>query len=288
MQWILAVLTSLLVLLSPSVANAHEVPAYDGLVNDFANVLPDDRELILEQELTAYAEATAGAEIAVVTIQTLDGEPIENRTLEFFDAWGIGKKGRDNGVLLLISVEDRELRIHTGYGVEAALPDSVADRIIRDEMVPKLKDSDYMGAATAGVASIQKNLQGKAPAPTNNIESSLPIPELLQVGGFAIVLFVMAMSYLAAFLGRTTSWWLGGVIGAVLGLLFLGAAAMLLAGGVGLLLDYILSKNYKRWNLEGKQTSWARTLGGFHSTSSSKGFSFGGGRSGGGGASGKW
>ncbi len=296
MRWLVALFTCVAFLSFSVRVGAYTVPQYDGLVNDFANVLPDEAEARLEQELTAYAQATAAAEIAVVTIQSLQGEPVEYVTQDFFDEWGIGKRRADNGVLLLIAVEDRELRIQTGYGVEGNLPDAVADRIIRDEMVPQLKNADYLNAVTNGVRAIQGALDGDAALQTESIsetEKQFDVGELLQASGFLLFVGAALLSYLTAFLGRSTSWWVGGVIGAVLGIVLAGVFGMLIVGGIGLLLDYILSKNYKQWNLEQKHTSWTKSFGGFHSTgyrssSSSKSFSFGGGRSGGGGASGKW
>lgn len=294
MRWLCATFTLVVFLLFSAQATAFTVPAYDGVINDFAEVLPDSFEQELETELSAYTQATNSAEIAVVTITSLNGEPIEDVALQFFDTWQIGKQTSDNGVLLLLAMQDREVRIHTGYGVEGALPDALAGRIIRDSMTPLLREGKYAEAVAVGVEDIKRAVAGEFPAADGGAsEQDIEATDWLQLIPFLLFLGAGLLSYLVAFLGRTTSWWVGGVIGVVLGAILLGMVGAALLGGIGLLLDYILSKNYKQWNLEGKQTSWTHSFGGFHSTgyrssSSSKTFSFGGGRSGGGGASGKW
>lgn len=295
MRWLLVFILFSIALAVPFGTQAFSVPAYEGPVNDFAQVLPDSFEQELETKLIAYAQTTNSAEIAVVTIESLSGEPIEDVALQIFDSWKIGKASSDSGVLLLLALQDREVRIQTGYGIEGAVPDAVAGRIIRDTMTPLLREGKYAEAVDTGVLAIQQAVAGEFPGAVRSapelIESQLE--DWLPVIPFMLFIGAGLLSYAAAFLGRTTSWWLGGVIGAVLGALLLGMMGALGIGLLGLLLDYILSKNYKQWNLEGKHTSWAQSFGGFHSSgyhssSSSKTFSFGGGRSGGGGASGKW
>lgn len=302
MQWCFAVFLSIFVLLTnPLRVYAHEVPSFDGPVNDFAGVLQDDKEQILEAELVSYAQQEKGAEIAVVTIESLDGEPVEDRALEFFDTWKIGKTKQDNGLLILIAVKDRELRIQTGYGVEPVLPDSVVNRIIQQDMAPLLRTNDYIGAVEIAVDRVQAAINRDDAGISGQTSEAMTSLQTLTGGGIGEVFIPLLLglaaamvSYGAAFLGRTKSWWLGGVIGAIAGILLSGAIAMVVVGIIGLLLDYILSRNYQKWSSEGKHTGWAKSFGGFHSTgyrsgsSSSKSFSFGGGRSGGGGASGKW
>ncbi|HQM16139.1 MAG TPA: TPM domain-containing protein, partial [Candidatus Woesebacteria bacterium] len=117
-------------------AGAVNVQSYEGLVNDYAQVLSDEVENSLETRLQDEASKENGAELAVVTLPSLDGEEIESVALAYFDTWKIGKAKQDNGVLLLIAISDREIRIQTGYGVEPIIPDGVAGRIIRNDIVP--------------------------------------------------------------------------------------------------------------------------------------------------------
>jgi len=135
-------------------AVAIEVKSYEGLVNDFAQVLSPETETQLEEKLQQEASRQNGAELAVITLSSLENQPIESVALAYFDQWQIGKKGEDNGVLLLLAIEDREIRIHTGYGVEGSLPDGMAGRIIRQGIVPYLQNEDYDSAVKSGVDNI--------------------------------------------------------------------------------------------------------------------------------------
>lgn len=135
-------------------AVAIEVKSYEGFVNDFAQVLSAETESQLEKKLQQEASRQNGAELAVVTLSSLEDQPIESVALAYCDEWEIGKKGEDNGALLLLAIEDREIRIHTGYGVEGSLPDGMAGRIIRQDIVPHLQNEDYDSAVETGVDQI--------------------------------------------------------------------------------------------------------------------------------------
>lgn len=275
---------------------AYAVPAYDGYVNDFAEVLSDEEEQQLESRLAATAQSEQGVEFALVTISSLEGEGVETVAQDFFDSWEIGKAGQDNGVLVLLAIQDRKIRIATGYGVEGSLPDAAAGRIIRDTMTPLLKDAKYYDAFDGAVSEIlarvaAPELYTQADAQADSASQSgsewmafLFVPFLFPILGSLV-------AYAAAFLGRTTHWYTGGIIGGVLGLMLAGGFGLFLLGAIGLFLDYVLSKNYSKWKLQSRPTQWSKTWGGFSSSSSSSsssGSSFGGGRSGGGGASGGW
>src|SRR3989344_5512532 len=132
---------------------ARDFPQPAGYVNDFAQVLSEDTKATLENDLTAF-EAASGYEIAVVTLKSLEGDTVENVAVALFEQWGIGKKGQDNGVLLLIAVDDRQLKIEVGYGAEAILTDSRAGNIIRSEITPQFKVGDYDAGVIAAVTAI--------------------------------------------------------------------------------------------------------------------------------------
>ena len=265
---------------------AFEVPRYSGLVNDFAGVLDDSYEVELERRLVGLAEQEAGLEMAVVTVESLGGEPIDDVALQFFDKWGIGKDGADNGVLIILSTGDRAVRIQTGYGAEGFLPDSVTGRIIREVMVPSLQAEDYGRAVISAVEAIAARAEGEDFAA--QVSSSQAAREFAS-NPRNFVFAAIAMSYAASFLGRSKSWWAGGVIGVLTGVVVGGLSTMVGLGLFGLVLDYVLSKNYKTLKRAGRSTGFGRTFGGFSSGGSSGGFGgFGGGSSGGGGASGKW
>ena len=297
---------SLLIILSgllwATKINAYDVPSYDGFINDYAEILSTEVEDQLETELQTIAEASDGAEIAVATINSLEGDTVENVAQEFFDTWQIGKKELDNGVLLLIAVNDRELRIHTGYGAESVITDAEAGRIIRNVITPEFKTNDYEAGVIQGVAALEQQFidsPGFAPGinPINQDPDALSnfVSTFFSVTGLIFVAIVFI--YLSSWLGRSKRWWPGGAIGFGLGLFINGLVAATFFGIFGLVLDYILSKNYKKLKKARRSTAWKNTWGGFKtsssrsswsSSSSSGGSSFGGGSSGGGGASGGW
>ena len=118
---------------------AHKKPT--GFINDFANMLRNDEEL---ESIAKSVEQETGGEMVVVTIDELPNDySIETFATELFEVWGIGKKEKNNGVLLLISKNDRAFRIETGYGVEGILPDLLVNRIAKAYLVPNFKRGDY-------------------------------------------------------------------------------------------------------------------------------------------------
>ena len=132
-------------------ATASDFPRPQGKVNDFAGLLtPEDREA-LEAQL-ASLERDTSAEVAVVTVQSLGGRALEEYATALFTEWGIGKQGKDNGVLVLVAVDDRAMRIEVGYGLEGVLPDGLAGAVIRETFLPRAVVA--VGAPDQDTASI--------------------------------------------------------------------------------------------------------------------------------------
>jgi uncharacterized protein len=147
---------------STALAQPKKFPAYTGHVNDFANVVDQQTEQKLELWLTNFEQMT-GAQIAVVTIQSLEGRSVEDYATDLYRAWGIGAKSgerRDKGALLLISLGDRKTRLEVGYGLEGDLPDGLAGEIIR-RMRPALQQSQYSQAMETGVRTLLDTLAEK-------------------------------------------------------------------------------------------------------------------------------
>jgi len=119
-----------------------ERPQPPKLVNDFANILGDREELILEKKLVAYNDSTS-TQIAVVTINSLNGNDIADYSFRLAEKWGIGRKGKDNGVLILVALGDRKMFIATGYGMEGVIPDAIAKRIVENYMKPNFRYNNY-------------------------------------------------------------------------------------------------------------------------------------------------
>src|SRR5262249_55538594 len=148
--------------ISSALAQQKKFPAYTGHVNDFANIIDPQTKQKLELWLTNFENMT-GTQIAVVTVPSLDGRPIEEYANELYRAWGIGAKtgeNKDKGALLLVAVQDRKTRLEVGYGLEGALPDGLAGEIIR-RMRPGLQQGRYSEAMTTGVRTLLDTLAEK-------------------------------------------------------------------------------------------------------------------------------
>ena len=125
-----------------------------GYVSDYAGIVPEGERQAIEL-LATEVESKTSAEIAVVTIPNLpeDYGSIEQYAVDLFAEWGIGKKGKDNGLLFLVSFAERKIRIEVGYGLEGIIPDGLAGRIIRDEITPRFKNGRYGEGLLAGAAA---------------------------------------------------------------------------------------------------------------------------------------
>ena len=122
--------------------------------------MPRDRAAALERRLEQF-ERDTGHQIVVLTVPNLEGEDIASFGIKVGENWKIGKKGFDNGAILIIAPKDRKLRIEAGYGLEGVLPDAIANRIIEEQIVPRFKDGDFPGGIEAGVAAMMKVTQGE-------------------------------------------------------------------------------------------------------------------------------
>ena len=134
------------------------------LVNDQAGVLSADEEARLEQKLVAYDDSTSN-QVVILTIRTLDNYPIEEYALRVFREWGIGNKTTNNGVLIVAAIEDRQIRIEVGYGLEGAIPDITANQIINSDIRPNFRSNDYYNGLEKASESIIKAAAGEYQAP---------------------------------------------------------------------------------------------------------------------------
>lgn len=293
---------ALFLLLAPGSVVAYVSPGNpDGYVNDFADILSDDTELRLEAELAQY-EASTTIEIAVATVNSLDGDDVAVYANELFREWGVGQAETDNGLLVLVAPNERQMRIEVGYGLEGAVPDITAGQIVDDVMTPQFKLGNYNAGVLEGVETLQRVAEGEEfVSPLNTHDSSNPFADFFGIGIFGLFGLVFLTQIILGFgaiLARSKSWWLGGVLGVGLGVLIFNITGLLLAGVIssvvlgiiGSIYDYFISKNYK-WHVDhGLTPPWFIGGGGFSGGGSSGGGggSFGGGSSGGGGASGSW
>jgi uncharacterized protein len=166
-------------------------------VNDDAEILRPEVRQRIEERLAAH-EGRTGNQVVVLTVPTLDGESVDQYAGEVFETWGLGQRGRDNGVLLVVVPQDRRMRIEVGYGLEDVLTDLKAGRIIRNVIAPLFQAEDFDGGIEAGIGAILTTLEGgevpdlevRAPAPTKTSSDSffegpdLPIAERILLGAF--------------------------------------------------------------------------------------------------------
>ncbi len=244
----------LLFILFGSGASAQNFPERPNtLVSDYTNTLSADETKALEQKLVAFNDSTS-TQIAVVLIQSLEGYDVADYAVRLADKWGIGQDKKNNGVILLVSIGDRKISIQTGYGMEGALPDAIARRIIENSIKPAFKEGAYYQGLDAGTNDIIAYTKGeyKNDAPKRGKTKSFPLV-------FALI-FILIFIAIARKSGGGGN---GQVIG---GRGTAGALWWLLASGGG-----------------------GSSGGGFGGGSDSGGFGgFGGGGFGGGGASGSW
>ena len=145
---------------------ALDVPFLSGRVVDDAHLFDAPRVQALERTLKDF-EAATGHQIVVLTLPSLEGEVLEDFSLKVTRTWKLGRKDKNDAILILVARDDRKMRIEVGYGLEGALPDAAAGRIIRDRMVPRLRDGDFAGGIEDGVAAVIGTLDGSYSPPAD-------------------------------------------------------------------------------------------------------------------------
>lgn len=152
---------------------AQNYPSPRGAVNDFANVIPTEIENQIEVISREVWQKT-GTAIVDVTVESMDGDVIENYAVELYEKWGIGKKGEDKGVLILNAIQERKIRIEAGYGVEGILPDGKVGQILDDYAIPNLKKGDYGRAHLSAVSAVAHVIAEDAGVELNGVVASNP------------------------------------------------------------------------------------------------------------------
>ncbi|MDQ2792408.1 MAG: TPM domain-containing protein [Bacteroidota bacterium] len=145
----LLLLLALLASLGTAAQTLPPRPNPPRLVNDLAGLLQGGEADQLEQKLVAYNDSTS-SQIAIVTVPTLDGNDIADYAQKLYEAWGIGRKGKNNGILILVAQQEHQARIQTGYGLEGAVPDAIAKRIISNTLVPAFRQNQYYAGLDRG------------------------------------------------------------------------------------------------------------------------------------------
>ena len=274
-------------------------------VNDYANILTGEQTKLLEARCKEL-RAKSGAQLAVVTVKSLDGGQIDDFANKLFAQWGIGEKGKNNGLLLIVAMEDRKARVEVGYGLEPVLPDALAGRVLNQNLFPAFKQKQYFEGLQASVNRLCEIVEKGEPASAADhfIEEPLGLGEQLLMTGFLslfvaagcfvggiglrskmlpIILFGCFFAGIPFLMGFLMAPPIAPIVHVIVGVLMGILGWMFGAGGRG-------SRSSSNWTW-GDGTSGTWSSGDW--SSSSGGFSsdwggFGGGSSGGGGASGGW
>ena len=258
-----------------------EIPELSHRVTDLTATLSDQQAAALETSLAAF-EAKKGSQIAVLIVPTTQPEDIAQFGIRVAEAWKIGRKNVDDGVILIVAKEDRKLRLEVGYGLEGVIPDAIAKRVISETITPLFKGGDFAGGIDAGVTQLMQLIEGETlPEPYN-----MPGAQLDE-GAFMFILLggLIAGFILSAMMGRVTGGMLAGLgSGAVAALFFgLSFAALLMAFIVFFIVGIRHTGGGGGWSSGGGGYGG----GGFGGGGGSWGGG-GGGGFGGGGASGSW
>ncbi|NOS82978.1 MAG: hypothetical protein HOP32_15495, partial [Nitrospira sp.] len=219
-----------------SLVFALDVPPLTGRVVDLAQVLPANVAASLARDLEAHEVKTSN-QVALLILPSLEGEPLETFAHRVATTWKLGQKGTDNGVLLLLALRERKVRIEVGYGLEGTLTDLRSAHIIRQEIVPRLRSGDLPGGMVAGVQAILDTIEG-----TYKAEETLPgqvrsgqEPTAFEyviigivVGTLAGIVLSHGLQRTRALLGSLLAFLVAQFAGMVLGLAAAGVTALLL------------------------------------------------------------
>ena len=256
-------------------ADLVPVPPLKARVNDLTGALSAGQIAALDTELRAF-EQKKGSQIAVLMLPSTQPETIEQYSIRVAESWKIGRAKVDDGVILVIAKNDQRLRIEVGYGLEGAIPDVVAKRVIREVIAPHFLANDFYGGISAGAQSLMKLIDGE----------SLPAPAQPQAGGtddyqslFAVLLAVVIVAggVLKAVLGRTLGSVATGVAAGVVAWMLAGViVAAVIAGIIAFVFALAMGSGGRGYYPGGSGGGGWGSGGG------------GGGGFGGGGASGSW
>jgi uncharacterized protein len=263
-------------LLFTAVCAQAEIPELSHRVTDLTATLNAQQATALESRLAAF-EAKKGSQIAILIVATTQPEDIAQFGIRVAEAWKIGRKNVDDGVILIVAKADRKLRLEVGYGLEGVIPDAIAKRVIAETITPLFKEGDFAGGIDAGVTQLMQLIEGESlPAPPE--EPSTQLNE----GAFMFILFggLIAGFVLSAIMGRVMGGMLAGLGTGVVVALFFGLSFAVVL--IGLMVFFIVGVRHSGGG------GWSSGGGGFGGGSGGSWGGGGGGSFGGGGASGSW
>lgn len=285
----IALFATLLLASQLALAELVLIPDLTSRVTDLTQTLSVEQKTALEAKLQAF-EQKKGSQIAVLIVPTTQPEDIAQYSIRVVDKWKLGREKVDDGILVLLAKDDRKMRIEVGYGLEGAVPDLYAKRIISEVMAPKFKQGDFAGGISDGVDRLIGLVEGEVlPAPEARQPGSLDVGGLLPMllfGGLISGLFLRSM--FGTFPGSAINGTLLGGVVWLLGLSVLGAGVLgLIAFFITMMLGGRGINGYQRGYPSGYGNGGIGG-GGFGGLGGGDVFSGGGGDFGGGGASGDW
>jgi uncharacterized protein len=275
------------------------VPALTNPVTDLTGTLTPDQSAALDAKLRAFAQAR-GSQVAVLIVPTTRPEEIEQYSIRVVEQWRLGRAKVDDGALLLVARDDRRVRIEVGYGIEGALPDATANRIIQQDILPSFKRGDYYDGINTGVDRIMRVIEGE---PLPEPELSPPgagIPGMFQLLPILFIFAVIGGSVFRRMFGRVGgAIATGGVVGTLTWLLVSLLGISLLVGFIAFIFALLggmggggPGSGGNGWYSRRHGSGWGHPGGfgggGFGGGFGGGGFGGGGGGFGGGGASGSW
>lgn len=255
------------------------VPPLTARVTDQTAMLSAAQVAALERKLADF-ETEKGSQLAVLIVPSTGEETIEQYSLRVVEQWKLGRRKVDDGALLIVARDDRTLRIEVGYGLEGALNDATAKRIVSEVIIPRFRQGDFYAGIDAGIDSMIAVVRGEPlPAPRRAAdEAAGAFSQLLPV---VVVLVIVLGGILRALLGRLPAALLTGAGVSVLSWLLVGALSVALVAGLIAFVFTLLGGGMGRGG--GWHSGGGRSGGGLGG-----GFGGGGGGFGGGGASGRW
>jgi uncharacterized protein len=297
-----------------SLSAAQSFPKPTGRVTDLAGVIDAATKADIDRQLDQLEQKTS-SEIAVATVGSLNGMSVEEYANRLFKEWGVGQAKEDNGVLVLVAPNEREMRIEVGYGLEGVLPDGLAGQVIRDDFTPRFKEGDYSGGIRNGVThlvAIVEKHQVLTPEEIEKLKRS-GVPEFTLPFWIFIPFFgiFVTIGFGMAGIGIRTKTGFPLMFGSAFGIIpLLMSMAFMFKVALFTLVPWAVLVFVQGYRLGGREkwrdafrdtgsgkgggssTGWtmgsSSSSGSSSSGSSSSSSSFGGGSSGGGGASGRW
>lgn len=276
-RWLTALCLAVLSLCALAADDRVPLPSLAARVTDLTGTLTRDQQAQLENQL-AGLERDKGAQIAVLLLPTTQPETIEQFGIRLAEAWKIGRKGADDGVIVIVAKSDRAVRIEVGYGLEGAIPDAVAKRIIEERITPRFREGDFFGGLQASTSALGKIISGESLPARAERGSNVSMGSDLQI--FLLFALTIVARWARALFGLLGALGAAGIAGGLAWLIF----GSWLAAAIAALAVFVMS--FARAG--GGGSGWYTGGGGGFSGGGGGGFSGGGGGFGGGGASGRW